>query len=479
MIQNGNYITKANNDGLSIAQVARCLGRSTQDLGQLCGDVNGNGERVNRTKAMAKYKPQRISNVYDALTDTQRANNGWGIDIPTITGTPTYAGAMASSFKAAYQPPIGGYNYRLLDFDGYYHGAPSVGMTCAQNVALIHNDLDQYSQVIPFYAFFKNLSSYVNNKEFSVTDGIGMATLVPTSPSYALNACLGIEDKIANIGNGHYSFGVLLFKRDTNNTLQGFYPCPDVIDDYGVRNKDMFQLPVYGTDGIIDPNRVAPVGLQGEETPSYGSNGVAVDNPSTGTYDAVPVLYDDQNGVYYSMFRDGRYGAPFTFTIGGQNLYAYNIKGVTDTNTSVTTIPTPLYTDKFQVYVTVWIRNDSYNRVTHVPVGNLGKFKLHTTISGTVTGYFDGGTSPSTQTISKTVDGSMVAPTIAFDIPLSTSSHYALRFQVGDLWTPSGHSAPSLIDSGSVQLVCKLYYDGVEIGSGSTTQPVIQVTYRD
>ena len=132
MIQNGNYITKANNDGLSIAQVARCLGRSTQDLGQLCGDVNGNGN----------------------------------------------AGAMASSFKAAYQPPIGGYNYRLLDFDGYYHEAPSVGMTCAQNVGLIHNDLDQYSQVIPFYAFFKNLSSYVNNKEFSVTDGIGTATLV-------------------------------------------------------------------------------------------------------------------------------------------------------------------------------------------------------------------------------------------------------------------------------------------------------------
>lgn len=147
MAHNNDYsdIYAAPGDGLSIWEVARALGRSVQDLGQLCGDVaynNGAWVRVNVVNKWAKCKPQRVSDRLAPLTDAVRAANDFGFDTTEDSGTTRRGGADAVAYLMnriisnggaswPYLPPRGMNNplqghhewFRLLDFDGYNKNA--------------------------------------------------------------------------------------------------------------------------------------------------------------------------------------------------------------------------------------------------------------------------------------------------------------------------------------------------------------------
>ena len=147
MAHNSDYsnIYATANDGLSIWEVARALGRSVQDLGQLCGDMaynNGAWVRVNVINKWAKCKPQRVTDRLAPLTDSVRAANDFGFDTTEDSGTTRHGGADAVAYLMnriisnggaswPYLPPRGmnnplqGYHewFRLLDFDGYHKNA--------------------------------------------------------------------------------------------------------------------------------------------------------------------------------------------------------------------------------------------------------------------------------------------------------------------------------------------------------------------
>lgn len=130
---------------VSIYDVQRCLGLSSNDVGTLCAS-----ERI---KKWAKFKPVNIGGTYGGSTyintypllnastkrwdeslsfqwwrDTNRHNNlsRYGI-IPVIA---TSASALYTKYAEGgewlYYPPMGGsnYPYRLIDFNQYYHNAP-------------------------------------------------------------------------------------------------------------------------------------------------------------------------------------------------------------------------------------------------------------------------------------------------------------------------------------------------------------------
>lgn len=130
---------------VSIYDVQRCLGLSSNDVGTLCAS-----ERIKR---WAKFKPVNIGGTYGGSTyintypllnsstkrwdeslsfqwwrDTNRHNNlsRYGI-IPVIA---TSASALYTKYAEGgewlYYPPMGGsnYPYRLIDFNQYYHNAP-------------------------------------------------------------------------------------------------------------------------------------------------------------------------------------------------------------------------------------------------------------------------------------------------------------------------------------------------------------------
>lgn len=130
---------------VSIYDVQRCLGLSSNDVGTLCAS-----ERIKR---WAKFKPVNIGGTYGGSTyintypllnastkrwdeslsfqwwrDTNRHNNlsRYGI-IPVIA---TSASSLYTKYSEGgewlYYPPMGGssYPYRLIDFNQYYHNAP-------------------------------------------------------------------------------------------------------------------------------------------------------------------------------------------------------------------------------------------------------------------------------------------------------------------------------------------------------------------
>ena len=125
------------NDGLSIWEVARALGRSVKDLGQLCGDIaynNGAWERAGAINKWAKYKPLRHDS-HGILTEQQRMDKAHGLE-PGNFGAPiqVITALIGGSDGWTYNPPRGKKNtslnptnadewFRLLDFNGYHKNA--------------------------------------------------------------------------------------------------------------------------------------------------------------------------------------------------------------------------------------------------------------------------------------------------------------------------------------------------------------------
>lgn len=470
-----NYISRAVNDGLSIAQIAKCLRRSTQDLGQLAGDITPSGNsfvRIYRVKAMAKYKPQKYTGL-DTPTDAQRASAAlpYSINIAQKQGTPTYAEATASTFQTKYEPPTGSINsypFRIDDFDGYCHWAPMAGMTCAvdgSSESVLFNVLAGTTKIggrnasyICFYGFFLSFTNtHLKNRPFSVTEGIDQSENQVPNQGYLLNACIGIDDLFDFAGNNKtYRFGILLYKNDTNHTLQGFYPCVKNIADTVTWYTTMYQLRIYGSGGIYDPTRIPD--LSGVQQGQTGANTASIENPESGTYTAVPALELLNNGTYtyYAMFRDGGYGAPFTFVVGGQDMYACDISGLSSSPSASTS--TSLRSTANGAYITVKVNNVSYPGATTVANTRIDKFKLriHVTQPSDATGRYITANLEVPSSGDITIPESPLQPTT-----LIFATQKISRFDDGDI--PVGSDMTFYLD-------CELQFDGVTIARIRTRQ---------
>ena len=110
--------------------VAYVLGRNTGDWGQLCGDVDENGNDVNKVNSSSVNKPYRSASLATLETGRAAANFGWDI-------TKKAAGTATSSFITtlknkgvggafwAYNKPRGktySEEFRIRDFEDYNHG---------------------------------------------------------------------------------------------------------------------------------------------------------------------------------------------------------------------------------------------------------------------------------------------------------------------------------------------------------------------
>lgn len=134
------FVDTTNHIGLGVHEVARCLGRTTLDVGQLCGDVNASGVRVNAINIWSARKPVRNSLKIGNLTlDDFKAAN-YGFDLVSILSTASTLPSLAplvgaagitaqGSWDGLYRTPRGRISqyvcewYRLLDFNGYNHFA--------------------------------------------------------------------------------------------------------------------------------------------------------------------------------------------------------------------------------------------------------------------------------------------------------------------------------------------------------------------
>ena len=101
--QQGNYIRLYTTTiggvkyGITFAEIAKCLGRTYQDIGQLAGDVNASGVRVGSINMAAKYKPVQKDNMWVTKGEWWRGDDGMcGIAIGLC---PVERGTKAQGFS--------------------------------------------------------------------------------------------------------------------------------------------------------------------------------------------------------------------------------------------------------------------------------------------------------------------------------------------------------------------------------------------
>lgn len=119
---------------IGLAEICQLLGVSSLDVGSACTS--------NNIKKWAKYKPVRVNTVAEIDLAQRRAVN-YGISVTTYSsGTTWYNNRGASIWN--YLKPWGAnssidYPYRLTDFLGYNHNAPSPLPSLAADTVLTGN----------------------------------------------------------------------------------------------------------------------------------------------------------------------------------------------------------------------------------------------------------------------------------------------------------------------------------------------------
>lgn len=102
---------------VSTADVAKCLGVSSLDVGTLC-----TSKKINM---FARYKPYNYPKLLMSLTEEQKKEINYGITVPTFFKSKITAENIIAISKEnwGYELPKEGNPYRLSDFAGYYHSA--------------------------------------------------------------------------------------------------------------------------------------------------------------------------------------------------------------------------------------------------------------------------------------------------------------------------------------------------------------------
>lgn len=255
---NGRIFTQVSGGvqyGISIYDVQATIGSGSPDVGSLCRHEN-----INK---WAKYKPIRL-NKLGLVTDSERLLENYGLTIPAA-GYGSIDAMVADLANAdwTYLRPRGKGNgqggsnewFRILDFDGYFHGAPaplypladvnnitatedtvSVGIGFGRTIStdagcLTLDDLrvDGHSISDTFSQFYFGFVLYNASYQYAATMQETYGNIVATFSEIGLN----IQGVAAPLGNGQTrSFRVIPFFSTTpftsfpsqfNGTL---YPLP-------------------------------------------------------------------------------------------------------------------------------------------------------------------------------------------------------------------------------------------------------------
>ena len=178
---NTGIVYADSSSGVSVNDVQQALGRTANDVGRLCSDMEWSGQslvRANKTNPMAKYKPVRHPSLA-VLTPAQRASTRYGFGgglPPTLDLTQN----NVPQNDWVYLPPrgkgggSGGADewYRLLDFDGY------ASLACAPLVVSVGQlvyDAGAESQILLFgngksNAIREDGGRWVEDQSLSITE---------------------------------------------------------------------------------------------------------------------------------------------------------------------------------------------------------------------------------------------------------------------------------------------------------------------
>lgn len=433
-------IYKTPSSGLSLAEVSKCLGEGSLDIGTLCTSA--------KIKPFARYKPEQSVLLKELAAEDRDAVNHSIVMPPTAPYT-NAADLLGSNAKIKYQRPSAGY-YRPLDFNGYYNIAPACVAHCTSKGVVGANVIDDNSDThICFYLLMKEGPAALQWRAPSDTNGIGSTRIIPQGKE---SKCLAAEDVIPawfeySINNVESFFAVALFQ---NGTHKGTFLCSKWIDHYQVVYNEMFQLPIQNSNGgwTLRPT-VEELGGNNQQNPQ---------TISAGTYQAVACVV--RGNRYYPLFPYGEYTNRFTLKLGGADMYKGNFQGgsFTENGTPSSGLTTNTSAND-QIWLTFTLADSDYGKATQISAANLSRLKVTGTMSGDVTDS-DGENYP----ISRTLNLTYTHTSGAINIPANGS--VTLKFFVNDIWEHTGGTSGTQHLSGEIDITSiKLQYGNQEFPS--------------
>ena len=286
--------------GIGFAEIAKCLGRTTQDIGQLAGDVNASGVRVGCINMAAKFKPVRKGNMWFTQGDWWMGDDGkCGLDITVYDDLEDFVEDMIAACKSGgvidytshplpwtYNPPRGG-------------DAPG--------------DIEPYRDIQDFHRYNKNAvftkPRLQTDKKISIDTGgtiddNNLYTIdFPDSVTYAdgntlASEGLGLDDirptgttgsELSNVAPlSDYYLGIIFVDCDnTSSWVVG--TAEDALGDFvsgwvgmtvehatqlsaAVANKEIAMIPFLSSEVVTDFNSETLDGVSGAFMSSYGTS---------------------------------------------------------------------------------------------------------------------------------------------------------------------------------------------------------------
>lgn len=421
MSYSSGLITKPVVSDTANGDIQTALGVNDGDLGALCTHAN-----INK---FAKFKPNELTG-YNQPSDAQLATARYGLaaiatssraSLPTMSLGWTYRGAQAPYF-------------RQLDYDRYYHNAPIPFMQ-ANGQSLTVDLVNQSTAPALFYMLMN--AGALSNKPFSTASGIGTSgTAVPAN---RLDYCIAVEDLGFDSGGGSYQsligayLGLVIFQ---GTTYKGEVWASTAVAELSQRDNTMFIVPMSGL------------------------------NLAMGDYTAVACAKKTSGGLtyYLPVYNDASYPTRFALTVGGLDLYRQQAYGIAKTNTA--SVDILIRTTGSDAYITMRFNNNS-GRTLDIAGGSNTKFTLKCEISGSIVS--NGVTTNISRTIANGkayITASMATPSSG-TISVADGSYASLVYRIPNIWSTDGTTTPSIIDSGEVTLLPRLYYNGETIYSSN------------
>ena len=296
----------------ALGDLEAALGRSVAKSHiQLIGDVDANGNRVNKVNKFAKYKGFRYNGVFpDTVAGrtarlAANASVNYGLEIPTFTGW-SYLLSNATT-PWTYNAPNA--YYRAMDFDGYISHCREWGL----------GESDEKTLYAPF-----GVAMYLPSTTIGTGDYI---TLEVTKGNAVLDGYLLYLDDFNSVSLPllNYYYGILAIGETSSNSCMyvSEYKPSDITDGYlwfqieATMTNDTYTLiPILCSQKLSTPAWSSSIPNSGTVVTLDGYNLPGIKKQATSSNLSVVVSFDSQtsSATTYTVTIRNRTGAAIDIT---------------------------------------------------------------------------------------------------------------------------------------------------------------------
>jgi hypothetical protein len=435
------------------------------DLGILATSPNLN--------TYAKYipirRPNENSNFLAKVTDDERKAMNYGRTMYACTRSQLWNVVNRSDNWARNGISIA----RDLDFDGYYHAAPT---------SIIHQVVGKSFSMNPVFGDASNMNFYAFNrsgryKDRAVNELNGMGSSSRGQTDAQLNACICAEDLTWRgygaggttartlYGADNCYFGIALFTQ--SGTFVKAMRCKSPLSiTTSVEDFEMYMLNLSSISlDAGEYKAVACAIINGTQSGELG--GGLGDLGSEESFGEVT-----SDAIFLPLQPTSSYPTIFNFSSSGLDLFTWTTAGVKN---DLGRYDYTLTTSDWSVVVWLQVKNNTNRTLSYNEWHSaFKKWNIKTTIVGEIMDD-----TFTTTTINATRTSSIYTGLMS-DLTIGAGQSVYIPFLVPKIWSNSSSSLEKSLVSGQVMLSSKLYFGNAEMGDtsqSSINSRIITISY--